>query len=114
MAIIPRSSTTVNTEKQNTNESVAFDETLTVAGTAEDLVLVPATKRGRTLSIVNEGPGDAAVKFDGTATATDVLLKEGDSMAQDNLDLTTKVSFINVGASNLPRLRGMLGAGPAV
>ena len=111
MAIIPRAS--IATEKQNTNQSVAFDVTLAVAATAEDLVLVPATKKGRTLSIVNEGPGDAAIKFDGTATAADVLLKEGDSMAQDNLDLATKVSFINVGAGNLPRLRGMLGAGPA-
>lgn len=114
MAIIPKASTTVNTEKQNTNESVAFDVTLATPATAEDLVLVPATKRGRTLSIVNEGPGDAAVKFDGTATATDVLLKEGDAMAQDNLDLTTKVSFINVTVGASPRLRGMLGAGPAV
>lgn len=111
MAIIP--ATTVTTEKQNSDQSVAFDVTLAVAGTAEDLVLVPVGKRGRTLSIVNEGPGDAAIKFDGTATATDVLLKKGDAMAQDNLELSTKVSFINVGGAQQPRLRGMLGAGPA-
>ena len=111
MAIIPR--TSVSTENQNTNQSVAFDVTLAVAATAEDLVLVPATKRGRTLSIINEGPGDAAVKFDGTATATDVLLKEGDAMAQDNLALVTKVSFINVTVGAQPRLRGMLGVGAA-
>lgn len=114
MAIIPRTSVTTNvsTEKQNTDEAVAFDVTLTVPATAEDLVTVPASKRGRTLSIVNEGPGDAAIKFDATATAADVLLKEGDSFAQDNLDLTTKVSFINVTVGAQPRLRGMLGAGP--
>ena len=115
MAIIPRTSVTTNvtTEKQNSDTFTPFDVTLAAAATAEDLVLVPATKRGRTLSIVNEGPGDAAIKFDGTATATDVLLKEGDAFNNDNLDFATKVSFINVTTGDQPRLRGMLGSGPA-
>jgi len=86
---------------------------LGVAATAQALVVVPALKRGRTLSIVNEGPGDAAIKFDGPATVTDVLLKEGDAFSNDNLDFATNVSFINVTLAALPRLRGMLGSGAA-
>jgi hypothetical protein len=111
MPIIPRASTTVNTEKQNADTATAFDETLAVTAVASDLVLVPALKKGRTISFVNEGPGDIAIKFDGTATVTDILILEGEAYSEANLEVATKVSFINVTAAQLPRVRGVLWSG---
>ncbi|KKN83836.1 hypothetical protein LCGC14_0294890 [marine sediment metagenome] len=88
-----------------------FDVTLTTPATAEDLVLVPSTKKGRVLSLVNEGPGAVALAFDATAVVTDLLLEEGDAYDEQNLEISTNVSFINVTASQSPRIRGILWSG---
>lgn len=88
-----------------------FDVTLAVAATAEDLVSVPGGKKGRMISIVNEGPGDVAVAFDAEALVTDLLLIEGDAYDDHDLEISTKVSFINVTAAAQPRLRGILWSG---
>jgi len=91
--------------------STPFDATLTVPATAEDLVTVPGGKKGRAISIVNEGPGDVAVAFDAEATAADLLLMEGDAYDDAMLEIATKVSFINVTMGQSPRLRGILWSG---
>lgn len=88
-----------------------FDNTLALAGTAEDLVTVPVNKKGRIVSLVNEGPGDVALAFDTTATAADLLLKEGEAYSENGLEIATKISFINVTASQTPRVRGVLWSG---
>lgn len=93
------------------DEATPFDETLTTPATAEDLVTVPSGKKGRAISIVNEGPGDAAVVFDATATTADLLLIEGDAYDDQMLEISTKLSFINVTAGQSPRLRGVLWSG---
>lgn len=88
-----------------------FDVTLAVAATAEDLVTVPVSKKGRTLSLVNEGPGDIALKADATATTADLLLKEGEAYSESRLEVSTKFSFINVTVAAQPRVRGVLWSG---
>ncbi|KKN82250.1 hypothetical protein LCGC14_0310630 [marine sediment metagenome] len=93
------------------NEDTSFNVTLAVAGTAEDLVTVPSGKKGRIVSIVNEGPGAIAVAFDVTATTSDLLLEEGDAYADQGLEISTNVSFINVTVSETPRVRGVLWSG---
>jgi len=85
--------------------------TLAVPATAEDLVTVPSGKKGRAVSIVNEGPGDAAVAFNADATVADLLLMEGDAYDDAMLEIGTKLSFINVTATQSPRLRGVLWSG---
>lgn len=109
MPITPRA--TITTERQNADTATSFSVTLAVAATASDLVLVPAFKKGRTISLVNEGPGDVAIKFDGTATVSDLLIKEGEAYAEANLEVSTKVSFINVTPTQLPKVRGVLWSG---
>ncbi len=93
------------------DESVPFDVTLTTPATAEDLVLVPGTKKGRTISIVNEGPGDIAVAFDAEAVVTDLFLGEGDEYDEHLLEISTKISFINVTVGATPQVRGILWSG---
>ncbi len=88
-----------------------FDVTLAVAATAEDLVTVPVSKKGRIISLVNEGPGDIALKADATATITDLLLREGEAYSESRLEVTTNFSFINVTVSETPRVRGVLWSG---
>jgi hypothetical protein len=88
-----------------------FDVTLAVAATAEDLVTVPGGKNGRAVSLVNEGPGEVAIAFDATAVITDLLLAEGDAYDEHNLEIGTKLSFINVTAGQTPRVRGILWSG---
>ena len=88
-----------------------FDVTLSVSDTAEDLVTVPGGKKGRILSLVNEGPGDIALKADNTATVTDLLLKDGEAYSESRLDVSSRFSFINVTASAQPRVRGVLWSG---
>ena len=88
-----------------------FDVTLALAATAEDLVAVPALKTGRIISLVNEGPGAVALNFDGTATATDLLLEEGDAYDEHDLEIATNISFINVTVAQTPRVRGILWSG---
>lgn len=94
--------------------STPINKTLTTAGTAEDLVTVPVGRKGRSLSIVNEGPGDIAIKNDATATATDTLVREGEAYAESGLEVSTKFSFINVTAAATPFVRGVLWSGPPV
>jgi hypothetical protein len=115
MPIYPRVNVTqtVNVPTLAADEATPFDVTLAVPATAEDLVLVPGVKVGRNVSIINEGPGDAAIRFDATATTTDVLIREGEGYADQALAVATKVSFINVTAAVSPRLRGVLWSGPA-
>lgn len=115
MPIYPRVNVTqtVNVPSMVADEATPFDVTLAVAGTAEDLVLVPGTKVGRSISIINEGPGDVAIKFDGTATTADILVREGEGYADTGLAIQTKLSFINVTAAAQPRVRGVLWSGEA-
>jgi hypothetical protein len=115
MPIFPKQSVTQNVTVQSTkaDTDTAFDVTLAVAATAEDLVLVPALKKGRILSFINEGPGDIAISFDATATTADTLIREGEAYSEASLEISTKVSFINVTAAALPRVRGQLLSGPA-
>ena len=107
MPITPRPFLTVPTADTDT----PFDVTLAVSATAEDLVTVPANKFGRLVSLVNEGPGEVALAFDGTATVTDLLLGEGDAYDEHNLEITTNVSFINVTPTETPRVHGVLWSG---
>lgn len=93
------------------DESTPFDVTLAVPATAEDLVSVPGSKKGRLVSLVNEGPGDAAIAFDATAIVTDILIKEGGTYDEQNLEFATKISFINVTAAVSPRLYGVIWSG---
>lgn len=88
-----------------------FDVALAIAATAEDLATVPVNKKGRSVSLVNEGPGDVAIAFDSTALVTDLLLEEGDAYDEHDLELSTKLSFINVTAGQTPRVRGVLWSG---
>ncbi|KKN60388.1 hypothetical protein LCGC14_0532220 [marine sediment metagenome] len=91
--------------------STPFDVTLAVTATAEDLVSVPALKKGRAVSLVNEGPGEVAIAFDATATTSDLFLEEGDAYDEHDLEVSTNISFINVTTGQTPRVRGILWSG---
>ncbi len=91
--------------------STPFDVTLAVPDTAEDLVTVPGGKKGRAISLVNEGPGTVAIAFDVTAIVTDLVLEPGDTYDDQNLEIATKLSFINVTAAVSPRVHGILWSG---
>ena len=92
------------------DEDTPFDVTLAVAGTAQDWVAVPGGKKGRSISLVNEGPGTAFIAFDSTATLTSLVLDRGDMYSEALLEISTKVSF--VGQTGLvPRVRGILWSG---
>ena len=97
--------------EQLADVDTAFDVTLAVADTAEDLVTVPATKFGRIISLVTEGPGSIALKADATATIADLFLKEGEAYSESRLEVSTNFSFINVTAASQPRVRGVLWSG---
>ena len=88
-----------------------FDVVLTTTATAEDVVTVPSLKKGRVVSLVNEGPGSVALAFDATATTVDLLLEEGDTYDEHNLEISTNISFINVTPTETPRIRGILWSG---
>ena len=107
MPIVP---VPVFTEKLADTDT-AFDVTLAVADTAEDFVTVPALKKGRIVSMVNEGPGTVAIKADGTAVITDLILLEGEAYSEARLAVDTAFSFINVTAASQPRVRGVLWSG---
>ncbi len=96
------------------DKSTPFNETLAVAGTAQDLVLVPVGRKGRAISLVNEGPGDIAIVEDATATVTSTLVRDGEAYAEFGLEVATKFSFINVTPSATPVVRGVLWSGPPV
>jgi len=86
---------------------VAFDKTLTTAGTAEDLVLVPAGLEGVSLSL-DVLTANARIGFDATAgpTGSRVLTGSG-RYTWDNITVRTRVSFNNDG-SGKPRIWGTL------
>jgi len=102
-------------KKQNvlTPPPTPFNLPLAVAGTAQDVVLVPVGKKGRSLSLINDGPGDIALGFDAAATISGTLIQEGERYWEVDLQLATKVSFINVTALATPTVRGVLWSGPA-
>jgi hypothetical protein len=75
--------------------------------------LVPVSKKGRAISLINDGPGSVAVAFDATATPTGLVLKPGEAYDDSGLEISTKVSFINVTPASLPVVRGVLWSGPA-
>ena len=58
MPIIPSSSVNLNTTPFP-DTAVPINKTLAVVDVAEDLALVPVGKKGRKVSLVNEGPGAA-------------------------------------------------------
>jgi hypothetical protein len=107
MPITPRPTFT----EQLADTDTPFDVTLAVAATAEDLVAVPGGKKGRIISLVNEGPGAVALKADATATTSDLLLEEGDAYSESRLEVLTNFSFINVTVGQTPRVRGVLWSG---
>lgn len=90
-----------------------FNKILTVAGTEEQLVAVPASKKGRIVSLVNDGPGVVAIAFDQAATTTALNLKEGEAYSEEGLAVSTDVRFINVTSAQTPTVRGILWSGSA-
>lgn len=94
------------------NEGTPFNKTLATTDTVEDLVTVPTGKKGRRISLVNDGPGAVALAFDGDATASDLVIKEGEAFSEWDLELSTKLSFINVVTGETPTVRGVLWSGP--
>lgn len=111
MPIIPNSSVNINTD-QVVDQAVPINKTLAVVNTAEDLVLVPATKKGRQFSLVNEGPGSAFIQVDGTATLLSTEVKVKDTWYETALSISTRLSFIGE-TGKQPHVRGVLWAGPA-
>ena len=97
--------------EQLADTDTAFDVVLAVTDTAEDFVTVPGGKKGRTISLVNEGPGAIAVSADSVALVDDLLLEEGDAYSESRLEVSSAFSFINVTASQTPRVRGVLWSG---
>jgi hypothetical protein len=91
--------------------ATSFDVTLATPATPEDLVTVPSGDKGRIVSLVNGGPGSVALAFDATATVADFLLEEGDAYDEHDLEISTKISFINVTPTVSPRVRGILWSG---
>jgi hypothetical protein len=98
---------TISGQRQYADEATDFDLTLTVADTAEDAVTPPTGKTGRILSLINEGPGKVYLKFDGTATTSDLALDKRDMYAEVDISIATNVSFIGE-AGKTPRVRGIL------
>lgn len=94
--------------------STPFNETLATPATPEDLVTVPSGNKGRIVSLVNEGPGDVAIAFDADATVDDLLLYEGDAYDEHDLEISTRISFINVTTDEQPQVRGVLWSGAPV
>lgn len=111
MPIIPNSSVNLTTgEIALPDKHVPINKTLTVAGTAEDLATVPAGKKGRKFSLVNEGPGSAFIQIDGTADGDSTEVRPGDVWYEENLAIATNLSFIGEPGKK-PKVRGALWAG---
>lgn len=110
MPIIPNSSVNLTTGEALPDVHVPISKTLTVAGTAEDLALVPVGKKGRKFSLVNEGPGSAYIQIDGTATVASTEVRPGDVWYEENLAIATKLSFLGE-TGQTPKIRGALWAG---
>ena len=87
-----------------------FNVTLAVADVAEDLVTVPALKKGRNLTLKNKGPGSVFLAFDADATTADVEVEAKDNYSEVGIEIDTKVSFIGE-AGKTPRVFGVLWSG---
>ncbi len=94
-------------QRQYADEANLFDVTLAVADTAEDVITPPTSKTGRIISIVNEGPGKVFLKFDGTATTSDLALDRRDMYTEADISIATNISFVGE-AGKTPRVRGVL------
>ena len=114
MPFVPNASVSLDTTPTSSN-SLPFDATLAVAGTAEDFITIPVGFRGRKISMVNEGPGIAFLKNDATALATAASIKvfPKDAYAEEGLNVTTKWSFIGE-TGKQPRIRGVVWAAPVL
>ena len=95
------------------DQDTPFNVTLTLAGTEQQLVAVPGGKRGRVISLINDGPGTIAISFDQAATTAGLNLKIGEGYSEMALEIATDVRFINVTAAQTPTVRGVLWSGPA-
>lgn len=92
------------TQAVPTNDT-AFDVTLTTAGTAQDLIVAPAGEKIRSFELVNNGPGNAYIKGNVTATiANGVKVKNNDTYDKDFIALD-KLSFIGE-AGKKPNVSG--------
>lgn len=91
--------------------STPFNKALTTTDVAEDLVAVPSGKKGRVVSLINDGTGDVALAFDATATVADLVIREGEAYSDSRLSIATKISFINVATGETPTVRGILWSG---
>lgn len=110
MPIIPAPPAAAPVEIAGADEDTPFDVTLAVADAAEDLVTVPATKEGKSISVVNEGVGTVYLAFDADATTADLALNKGDSYSDSGLAIASRVSFIGE-SGKTPRCRGVLWSG---
>ena len=88
-----------------------FNKTLALAGTEEQLVAVPGGKKGRIISLVNDGPGTVGIAFDQAATVASLNIKAGEGYSEAALQVNTDVRFINVTAAQTPTVRGVLWSG---
>lgn len=94
-----------------TDTPLPFSHTLAVAGTADDFVTIPVGKVGKTISLVNLGPGSAWILNDATATsATGIEVKPKEGYSDDGLEVTTRWSVIGE-AGKTPTIRGVAWAG---
>lgn len=109
MPIIPNSSIALNTSALP-DTAVAVNKTLTTVNVAEDLALVPVGKRGRKVSIVNDGPGSAFIRVDATATINDIEIQPKDAWYEDGIDFATKLSFIGE-TGKKPHVHGVVWCG---
>lgn len=89
-----------------------FNKTLAIAAAEEQLAAVPAGKKGRIVSLVNDGPGVVALAFDQAALTTGLNLKEGEAYSDSGLEISTDIRFINVTSGQTPTVRGVLWSGP--
>ena len=104
---MPFAPATVPSVSPLADEATPINLTLTVVDTAEDLASVPTDKRGRILSIVNEGPGIVYLAFDADATTADTVVKKNESYSENDLDIASRVSFIGE-SGKTPHVRGIL------
>ena len=95
------------------DQDTPFTVTLALAGTEQVLVAVPVGKKGRVISLVNDGPGTVALAFDQVATVAGLNLKVGEAYSDASLEISTDVRFINVTVGQTPIVRGVLWSGPA-
>lgn len=87
------------------SNDTAFDATLTVAGTAQDLVVAPAGEKIRSFELRNEGPGNAFIEATGPATVTSFKVKNGETYSKDGISID-KLSFIG-DPSKKPEVSGV-------